>query len=259
MKTLRRLLYGVLGLVAVVAVAVVVILITRPQKNAFPNEQMAFANKLAMPPLLAPRMENGEKVFDLTVEKGTNGVTQGTSTATYGYNGSYLGPTIRASTNDKVRVNITNELGEATTVHWHGMKVPAALDGGPHQIIEAGAMWHPAWTVTNEASTLWYHPHLMGKTGEQVYRGLAGLFIIDDANSDAIDIPHEYGVDDIPLVVQDKQFDANGQFIICKQRAGRQPDEACRDDRGYDTGERHSCAFYGCASQADQAAACQRF
>ncbi|MEO5952441.1 MAG: multicopper oxidase domain-containing protein, partial [Chloroflexia bacterium] len=220
MKIRKVLIYGAIGIFVLIAGVITFIAVSRPQKNLYPNAQLAITNKLAIPPLLTPRMENGEKVFDLTVEKGETEFLPGKSTATFGFNGSYLGPTIRASTNDKVRINVTNKLGVATSVHWHGMHLPAAMDGGPHQIIEDGAEWQPNWTVTNEAATLWYHPHLMGNTGEQVYRGLAGLFIIDDANSTALDLPHEYGVDDIPLVIHDRKFDANGQFIYDQHSAG---------------------------------------
>lgn len=213
MKVLKWILYGLLGIVVLAASAVAVILMTRPAKNAYPNEKLAFENKLVIPPLMEGHIENGERVFDLALEKGTTEFSAGRKTNTAGFNGSYLGPTLRASTNDKVRVNVTNDLGEASSVHWHGMHLPAAMDGGPHQIIENGEMWHPNWTVTNEASTLWYHPHLMGNTGAQVYKGLAGVFILDDANSKSLDLPHDYGVDDIPLVVQDRLFDANGQFV----------------------------------------------
>jgi len=63
-----------------------------------------------------------------------------------------------------------------------------------------------------EPATLWYHPHTMGLTGEQVYQGLAGLFLIEDEVSDNLDIPKTYGVDDIPIIVQDRRFFGNGQF-----------------------------------------------
>jgi FtsP/CotA-like multicopper oxidase with cupredoxin domain len=91
--------------------------------------------------------------------------------------------------------------------------LPAAMDGGPHQLILPGKTWSPHWTISNEAATLWYHPHTMGKTGPQVYSGLAGLFIIDDANSGALSLPKTYGIDDIPLIVQDRNFDAAGHLV----------------------------------------------
>jgi FtsP/CotA-like multicopper oxidase with cupredoxin domain len=54
------------------------------------------------------------------------------------------------------------------------------MDGGPHQMIQPGESWHPTWTVDQPAATLWYHPHPHGETERHVYRGLAGLFLLDD-------------------------------------------------------------------------------
>jgi bilirubin oxidase len=189
----------------------------RDENTEFVNAHLFPQNPLMVPPQLEPHMENGEKVFNLTVQQGEVEFFQGKQTKTSGYNGNYLGPTIRARTGDRVRLNITNHLGETTTVHWHGMELPAAMDGGPHQVIGPGETWQPYWTITNEASTLWYHPHVIGKTSEQVYRGLAGFFILDDENSDTLPLPKEYGVDDIPLVVQDKLFDSNGRFVFPRE------------------------------------------
>lgn len=183
------------------------------ESKEFVNKDLIPENPLYIPPVLEPHIENGEKVFDLTVQAGEMEFFNEKHTKTLGFNGNYLGPTLRAHTGDKIRLNITNNLDEATTVHWHGMHLPAAMDGGPHQVINPGETWQSYWTIGNEAATLWYHPHLMGKTGEQVYRGLAGFFIIDDKNSDGLALPKEYGVDDIPLVIQDRQFDGNAQLI----------------------------------------------
>ena len=184
------------------------------ENSVFVNGQVVPQNRLTIPALLEPRMENGEKVFDLTVQQEDVEILPGTSTTVWSYNGAFPGPTIRAHTGDRVRLNITNNIGEATTIHWHGMELPAAMDGGPHQVIEPGGTWQPYWTITNQAATLWYHPHTMGKTAEQVYKGLAGFFIIDDHNSDSLVLPKEHGVDDIPLVVQDKLFSPDGQMIF---------------------------------------------
>ena len=221
MKRGRKLLFGCGGILLLLVGGIVLALLALvgTGQTEFVNAQSALDNRLIIPPLLTPHLENGEKVFNLTVQQGTTEFVPGTRTTTLGFNGSYLGPTLRAHTGDKVRINITNSLSETTTVHWHGMHLPAAMDGGPHQLITPGAIWQPNWTVTNQAATLWYHPHELGKTGEQVYEGLAGLFLIDDANSDALKLPSQYGVDDIPLIVQDRKFDANGQLVYQKTGA----------------------------------------
>jgi FtsP/CotA-like multicopper oxidase with cupredoxin domain len=101
-------------------------------------------------------------------------------------------------------------LEETTTVHWHGMEVPGSSDGGPHQAIPAGTVWEPRFTVDQPAATLWYHPHPVGNTARQVYLGLAGLIIIDDPFSDSLDLPKDYGRNDIPLVIQDRRFQTDG-------------------------------------------------
>ena len=84
------------------------------------------------------------------------------------------------------------------------MRLPARMDGGPHQPIEPGATWSPHWTVDQPATTSWYHPHPHGATARHVYRGLAGMFIVDDGPAE---LPSRYGVDDIPLILQDRVLD----------------------------------------------------
>jgi FtsP/CotA-like multicopper oxidase with cupredoxin domain len=169
------------------------------------------ANILSSPMQLAGTLnEQGQKVFDLNLQQGQKSFLPNTQTATFGINGDYLGPTIRVSKGDKVLFNISNQLGEKTTIHWHGAHIPAKMDGGPHQIIESNTTWQPFFEIKQRAATLWYHPHLEGKTSEHVYKGLAGLFIIDD--SDSLALPHNYGVDDIPVVVQDRRIANDGNM-----------------------------------------------
>ncbi len=173
--------------------------------------ELRFANELKIPPLLDARRDDaGRQVFDLTLQAGTSELLPGKTTATWGANGPYLGPTLRASRGAEVVVNVDNRLPEATTLHWHGMHLPAAADGGPHQPIAAGGRWSPTWTIAQPAATLWYHPHVHGDTEGHVYRGIAGLFILDDPTAAALPLPKEYGVDDIPLIVQDKRFEEDG-------------------------------------------------
>ncbi len=172
-----------------------------------------FVNPLSIPPLAESIVNDaGERVFDLTAQAGTTEFTPGVATDTWGYNGSYLGPTIVAERGENVRVNVNNDLNEATTVHWHGMSLPAEMDGGPHQMVEPGADWSPNFTIDQPAATLWYHPHPDGKTEHQVEMGLAGLFLVTDDAEAALNLPRSYGIDDIPVVVQDRRFDQEGQF-----------------------------------------------
>jgi FtsP/CotA-like multicopper oxidase with cupredoxin domain len=182
--------------------------------------ELAFANELAMPPLAEPTVDaEGRKVFDLRFQAGETDLVPGGSSETWGLNGTYLGPTIRANRGDRVRVDVTNGVDEPTTLHWHGMHLPSRMDGGPHQLVEPGDTWSPTWTVDQPAATLWFHPHLHGRTADHVYRGAAGMFIVDDPEA-PVDLPDTYGVDDVPLIVQDKAFDGDGDLVDSERFLG---------------------------------------
>ncbi|WP_231928492.1 multicopper oxidase family protein [Micromonospora echinaurantiaca] len=175
---------------------------------------LTFANRLRVPPLLEPVVtKDGTRQFSLTMQAGRTELLPGRPTATWGFNGPFLGPTVRAKRGDRVAMRVHNKLGEPSTVHWHGMRLPAAMDGGPHQMIEPGGTWTPRWTIDQPAATSWYHPHPHGTTAAHVYRGLAGLFLLDDPATAALGLPSTYGVDDVPLVLQDKILDPNGVLL----------------------------------------------
>jgi blue copper oxidase len=211
-QLLVRLLLGALILGLVVVVGLVGLLAWLWSRADISNAgQLRFQNELRIPPLLEPRVDDaGRKVFDLRLQQGTSELLAGKPTTTWGANGAYLGPTVRAARGDKIVMNVRNDLPEATTIHWHGMHLPAAADGGPHQLIDPGTTWSPSWTIDQPAATLWYHPHLHERTEDHVYRGVAGLFLLDDPQASALALPDRYGVDDIPVILQDKRFTADG-------------------------------------------------
>jgi len=176
--------------------------------------EVPFENRLAIPPLADSKLDSdGRRVFTLAAEPGEREFLPGRTTDTWGFNGSYLGPTLRAERGERVLVDFRNGVDEATTVHWHGMHLPAEADGGPHQHVEPGEHWTPSWEIDQPAATLWYHPHPHGDTEEHVYRGLAGMFILDDDEEAGLDLPRRYGVDDIPVIVQDKRFADDGSLV----------------------------------------------
>ncbi|GHG50502.1 multicopper oxidase [Sinomonas cellulolyticus] len=174
-----------------------------------------FGARLPIPPLDEGTLDGGTRTFRLAPQAGTHEFVPGKPAQTMGYNGAYLGPTLRAARGERVRVAVENRLTEATTVHFHGMVLPAAADGGPHAMINPGASTNPEWTIDQPAATLWYHPHPHGSTEKQVGYGLAGLFILDEpGTNEAAALPHTYGVDDIPLIVQDRRLDADGKITF---------------------------------------------
>ncbi|MFI9587323.1 multicopper oxidase family protein [Streptomyces sp. NPDC052236] len=181
--------------------------------------KVSFTNPVHAPPLAESRIDNdGRRVFDLTIRQGRREFIAGRRSPAWGVNGDYLGPTLRAGRGEKVLVNVSNDTGEYTSLHWHGMHLPAAMDGGPHQLIEPGATWSPTWEIDQPAASLWYHPHLHGSTAQHVYRGVAGMFLIDD-EAMAGQLPGQYGVDDVPLIVQDRRF-TDGVLDLDEPMAG---------------------------------------
>ncbi|QCB95124.1 copper oxidase [Cellulomonas shaoxiangyii] len=176
---------------------------------------------MPVPPLAPSAVApDGTRVFSLTAQEGTTQFLDGVDTPTWGFDGDLLGPTLRASRGEQVAVQVRNELPEPTSVHWHGMHLPAAMDGGPHQEVEPGATWRPTWRVDQPAATLWYHPHPHGRTEEHVYKGLAGFFLLDDPDAPDVGLPQEYGVDDVPVVVQDRDVAADGTLTTERAEVG---------------------------------------
>ncbi len=190
------------------------------KQSAFDNSKKSASKKetlLPIPPLLKGRRnKKGDILFSLTVQKGESEFFNNMKNSTYGYNGPLLGPTIRARRGQLVRIKVKNTLREYTTVHWHGMLVPGIMDGGPHQVIQPDGEWNVYFRINQPAATTWYHPHGIGTTAVQVYMGLAGLFILDDEVSDRLNIPKDYGKNDIPLIVQDKSFTSYGVLIYLR-------------------------------------------
>ena len=169
-------------------------------------------NPLKIPELSLGELREGSQHYQLDIQAGSTRFFDDVTTPTYGINGSYLGPTLRLRDGEQVTMDVFNKLQEPTTLHWHGLHVPAAADGGPHQEIAQGESWHPSFQVMQKAGTFWYHSHLIDKTGEQVYRGLAGMIIVDDDETEQLSLPSDYGIDDIPLVIQDRRFNQDGSF-----------------------------------------------
>jgi blue copper oxidase len=154
--------------------------------------------------------------FDLNIHESVKQIkATGNQTVTGSINNeTFWGPTLFINKGDVVHMNVTNNLNESTTVHWHGMHLPAVMDGGPHQIIPPGSVWQPYWTMTNEAAMYWYHPHLHETTEEQITKGVGGLIIVKDDVEAALPLPRTYGTDDIPLVLTSRNFTSSNQFSV---------------------------------------------
>ena len=163
-------------------------------------------------PLFIPDTLSGTSI-NLSLQNGQVEFYPGFNTNTIGYNQDILGKTIILEKGNEVTLNVTNNLSEATTLHWHGLHVSAENDGSPHSVIEAGQTWSPSFIVLDNAATYWYHPHLHEHTEEQVTRGAAGFIIVRDNEEAQLNLPRTYGVDDFPIVIQSRAFDTNKQLL----------------------------------------------
>ena len=162
----------------------------------------------------------------LEARSGTTNLRSGPATQVWHYRGkvlsgppdaldltdrSYLGPTFRLQRGQKVRIRFQNLLPDETIIHWHGLHVPDTMDGHPRLAVASGGSYTYEFEVINRAGTYWYHPHPHGRTGHQVYGGLAGLFIVIDPMEKRLDLPE--GRFDIPLVLQDRTLDTQNRLI----------------------------------------------
>lgn len=125
--------------------------------------------------------------------------------------GSYLGPIFRVRQGQRVQVQLKNEMDDPTIIHWHGLRVPEAMDGHPKYVIGPGKTYSYDFTVRNRAGTYWFHPHPHQMTGFQAYYGLAGMFIVSDEEESALGLPS--GEYDLPLVIQDRLFDSANNLV----------------------------------------------
>lgn len=125
----------------------------------------------------------------------------------YAYNGTVPGPTLDVREGDSVVVHFHNELPEVTTVHWHGLHLPANADGSPLFPVAPGSTYVYTFRIPpGYAGTYWYHPHPNARSSYQVSMGLFGAMIVR-APDDPI---AALGVPEKLLILSDNRFDANG-------------------------------------------------
>jgi FtsP/CotA-like multicopper oxidase with cupredoxin domain len=131
----------------------------------------------------------------------------GNTTAVYTYNGGIPGPTIRGKVGDRLIVHFYNKLPEPTTVHWHGLELPANQDGSFLSQLPVDPYKYKRYEFDlNTASLFWYHPHI--RSDEQIEKGLYGALLVEDpAGNAALDLPQSEHL----LVLDDVLLDENGQ------------------------------------------------
>lgn len=138
-------------------------------------------------------------------------IVPGTTTPVWTYGGSLPGPLIKAKVGDRVIIHFKNALPEATSIHWHGVRVPNNMDGVPNVTqppVPAGGKFTYDF-ILRDAGTYWYHPHI--NTAAQVGWGMYGPIVVEDP-----DDPDVFG-DELLLVLSDMSLDKNGQFLPANQ------------------------------------------
>ena len=185
---------------------------TAPAAEAQTSRIMTLPEGAALKPLTKLANTSSKPgVFDarLTAAPVNVEFSPGKSTTVLAYNGTTPGPMIEATEGDRVRIEFVNAIpDQPSTIHWHGIAVPPDQDGGPMEPVATGTSRFYEFTLAaNTAAPTWYHPHPHGLTDQQVYRGLAGAFIVKPK----IDpLPAELG--DTVLFISDLRLASDGSI-----------------------------------------------
>jgi spore coat protein A, manganese oxidase len=196
-----------------------------------------FEVPLPIPPVASPvGTRGGADFYEMVQRVAMQEILPGMRTEVWGYDGVFPGPTIEARRDRPVAIRQTNELPVPVSVHLHGGKTPPESDGYPTDLIMpkgsrhagrshrhggshggqvpggGGHQGHKEYRYPNghRAATLWYHDHRMDFTGPQVYRGLAGMYLLRDEVEDSLPLPK--GEKEVPLVITDRTFQEDGSF-----------------------------------------------
>lgn len=124
-------------------------------------------------------------------------------------------PTLVLRTGQRVQLKMHNALAEPTIVHWHGIDCDWRQAGHPSYQAAPGGTYQYDFTISNRAGTFWYHPHPHGLTAKQAHQGLAGFFIVRDAEEESLarQLGVILGQSDLPLVLHDRRTDTSGDAV----------------------------------------------
>ncbi len=159
-------------------------------------------NALRLAPEASPRD------LTLTAAPGTAEIGGGVEAPGWLLNGHLPSPLLRVRRGEVFSVTLRNQLPQEVILHWHGLAPPPEMDGHPRYAVGTGGTYDYRFTVEDRAGTYWYHSHTHMHTGEQTYRGIAGLLIVEDPEEDALGLPR--GEREIPVILQDRRLDAGG-------------------------------------------------
>jgi FtsP/CotA-like multicopper oxidase with cupredoxin domain len=174
--------------------------------DAPPAQPPGWLDELALRPVVDLNPDPNTLELNLEARVSNVELIPGKPTAMWTYDGGVPGPLIRAKVGDRLIVHFKNSLPEPTTIHWHGLRIPAAMDGAlshDQSPIAPGETFDYDF-VLPDAGTFWYHPHVNSAT--QVGNGLYGPLIVDDPAE-----PDDLG-DEAVLVLSDASVDEDGEL-----------------------------------------------
>lgn len=181
--------------------------------KSFPAETKGVGGQL-----LEPQIVDGVKVFELTADEIRWEVEPGKVLDAMAYNGMLPGPQIEADLGDRVRVVLHNELGQPTTLHFHGVRVPNSMDGVPvitQDPVMPGESFTYEFTLRNSGTHM-YHPHF--NATEQITEGLLGAFVVHDPDDPAVAVDQTIVLNDGPLgyTINGKGFPATAPIVLSR-------------------------------------------
>ncbi|PHS33729.1 MAG: hypothetical protein COA92_04295 [Sulfurovum sp.] len=149
---------------------------------------------------------------DVTIETPDGSWT----TPMWRYNNNPLPLVIRTKRGNAMTLNLDNKLASDSTIHWHGFKIPADMDGGPDIPVASNTTKAYTFTMNQPAAPLWFHPHPDMETGKQVYMGLVGVYLLEDDITQILEANNQLpsASKDTVLLVQDRKFDGNSTDLV---------------------------------------------
>lgn len=177
--------------------------------KAPPAPKKPDGNPLRIPELV--RLEDGQ-AYEMAAGPIEVELLKDKPVTLFGYNGLPVGPALKVRRGTVPTVTLVNRLDRPTNVSWHGLLLPGDAGRGPG-VIQPGETRVTRLAVDQPAATLWYYADVAGRLAEDLIGGLSGLLIVDDDSPAAAALPSEWGVDDIPILIQDRTFDDTGRPV----------------------------------------------
>lgn len=186
----------------------------RPESNLLRSRiplPRPFEAPLPIPPVLRPvKADASTDYYDMTACTARARILPGMTTEIWSY-GGFPRPTIEARSGRGVSLLLRNDLPAPIVNHLHGGRTPPESDGYPTDFILPSARKEFIYPNNQRAATLWYHDHRMDFTGPQMWRGLAGFYLLRDDEEDRLPLPR--GDKEIPLMICDRSFNADGSLL----------------------------------------------